>query len=278
MPPPKPVRLPSLPITRWQGMTMGSGFLRWPNPLPAPLAAGRCARRWRRNCGFRRRNFPQRRQHGELELVPERLQPQLELPACAGEILAQLRGRRGQAGVVRAPSPAAAPPALASGKPTNFSTSPSPASSSGPMGLSMILNCIAAPTNPAPWTTGTSPRRRARAPAFGVLQQGSWRCQPQFLPGHFRQHQIAFDKRIRVVAGSHGDVLRSPRPTPLMACSCSTNSAGSAPCNAIAPLATRRASSPIASARARAWAVVAGSSCASACGDGNSRLPSTWSP
>ncbi len=114
-PPPKPTRLPSAPITRWQGTTIGSGLR--PHAAPTawaqrPVADGRGPRR--RRSGWRRTGWrDQLCQTASSKWLPDGAQRQVERRPVAGEVLASCSdGRRRTASSARRrASPGRAPSA-----------------------------------------------------------------------------------------------------------------------------------------------------------------------
>jgi hypothetical protein len=84
-PPPKPTRLPSAPITRWQGTTIAIGAHR--------LGPGRLADRLGDvavGAGLAVRDLGQLAPHGQLEAAADRPQRQVEVGPLTGEVLAEL--------------------------------------------------------------------------------------------------------------------------------------------------------------------------------------------
>ena len=92
MPPAYPVRVPSAPITRWHGMTIGIGLL----PLASPTAreaALDLPRRfaiWPYDAVSPYADLEQQRPDGPLELAAARVEWQVELLEVAVEVGAEL--------------------------------------------------------------------------------------------------------------------------------------------------------------------------------------------
>ena len=136
-PPPKPVRLPSAPTTRWHGTTIGSGLRRWRRRPPGP-----CRRR--RAAGPARRSSPSRRTGSCVSAVPRR---RAGTPCRRDRAARRTRSRSPakysaswraavrQHGVAGSSGPSAgARPGRPFGKRTSRSARPTATSVSGPIG------------------------------------------------------------------------------------------------------------------------------------------------